>query len=60
MSIDNKELHEEILDLIRKRVGEDEEYINPHFMQDITTAIYNYYEVEDDKVDDWIIEMFGA
>tara|TARA_R110000744_G_scaffold335651_1_gene440970 strand:- start:354 stop:536 length:183 start_codon:yes stop_codon:yes gene_type:complete len=60
MSIDNKELHEEILDLIRKRIGDDEEYINPHFMQEITRSVYDYYEIEDDKVDDWIIEMFGA
>lgn len=54
------ELHEEILELLRKRMSGEHEYINPHFMQKITSAIYDYYEVEDDEVDQWILDMFGA
>ncbi len=57
------ELHEEILELFRKRMVSEAtsfEYINPHFMQEIVTSIYDYYEVDDDEVDQWILDMFGA
>lgn len=54
------ELHEEILELLRKRMRGEHEYINPHFMRDISNAIYDYYEIEDCEVDQWILDMFGA
>jgi hypothetical protein len=53
-------LPEEILELFRKRMKMDFEYINPNFMQEITNAIDTYYNLEDDDVDRWIVEMFGA
>lgn len=54
------ELHEEILELLRKRMEGEHKCINPHFMQKLTAALYDYYEVEDDEVDQWILDMFGA
>lgn len=54
------ELHEEILELLKKRSKGKHEYINPHFMSNITNTIYDYYGVEDDEVDQWILDMFGA
>jgi len=29
-------------------------------MQEITRALYDYYKIEDDEVDKWVIDMFGA
>jgi hypothetical protein len=55
-----KPLAEEILDLLKERALAEHEYINPHFLQQIQVAIYDYYELEDDIVDDWVIGMFGA
>jgi len=57
---EKKSLPEEILDLFKKRMKMEYEYINPHFMQEITGPLYDYYKLEDDDVDAWIIEMFGA
>ena len=37
----------------------DPEYVNPHFLQEITGIIYDYYLLEDDDLDDWIREEFG-
>tara|TARA_R110000850_G_scaffold70162_4_gene155706 strand:+ start:1443 stop:1610 length:168 start_codon:yes stop_codon:yes gene_type:complete len=53
-----KELHEDILNLLKERSGE-EGYVNPHFLQTITTAIFVYYELEDDTVDSWVVSMYG-
>lgn len=55
-----KTLAEEILNLMKERALAEHEYINPHFLQQIQVAIYDYYELEDDVVDDWVISMFGA
>ena len=52
------ELHEEILELLRKHMAEDTRYINPHFMQTLSSAIEIYYGIEDDAVDDWIVGMY--
>ena len=54
-------LHEEILELLKKRMKADvdgSDYINPNFLQMVTGAIYNYYDEEDDEVDAWILAMF--
>lgn len=56
-----KELYLEILDILKDRMKNDpNDYCNPYFMHTITEAIYNYYEVEDDEVDEWILDMFDA
>ena len=57
---EEKCLSEEILDLFKKRMKMEYDYINPHFMQEITRALYDYYKIEDDEVDKWVIDMFGA
>lgn len=54
------DLHEEILEIMKSRMSEEHKYINPHFMQKITNAIYDYYEIEDDELDQWILDMFGS
>ena len=54
------ELHEEILELLRQRMRGKHEYINPNFLQEIASAVYDYYEAEDDEVDGWIQNMFGC
>lgn len=53
-------LHEQILDLLRQKSKAEFEYINPHFLLAITEAIESYYGSEDDDVDQWIQDMFGA
>lgn len=53
-------LHEEILALLKKRSTMEHEYINPNFLGIINVAVYDYYKIEDDKVDEWIEDMFGA
>jgi len=57
---EKKSLPEEILDLFKKRMKMEYEYINPHFMQEIMKPLWVYYKLEDDDVDSWILEMFGA
>ena len=57
---EKKKFPEAILELFRERMKMEFEYINPHFMQEITGPLYDYYKIEDDDVDAWIIEMFGA
>lgn len=50
----------DILDVLRKHsIKEDPEYVNPHFLQEISGVIYNYYLLEDDDLDDWVREEFG-
>lgn len=56
----NKQLHEEILDLLKNRAKMDHEYINPNFLADINGLLYDYYDCEDANVDTWIDDMWGA
>jgi|TARA_R110002153_G_scaffold243548_3_gene398923 hypothetical protein len=51
------QLHEDILELLKERSGE-EGYVNPHFLQIITTSLFDYYEIEDDTVDSWVAGMY--
>ena len=51
---------QEIIDLLKEKSQQEYEYINPHFLQAITSSIYDYYNIEDDEVDEWVIGMFGA
>jgi len=50
----------EILNLLKQKSKENHEYINPNFLVDVSTALYNYYDLEDNDVDKWIQDMFGA
>lgn len=54
MSIEN-----EIMDVLRKYSEKDDEYINPNFLTAINEELKNYFNLEDERVDDWIISMFG-
>lgn len=47
------DLPREILELLKKKASMPHDYINPNFIQDITEALYVYYELEDDIVDKW-------
>lgn len=51
---------EEIMEVLKRRSKADYEYINPHFLTDIVTALYDYYQLEDNGVDKWIQGMFSA
>lgn len=53
-------LHEDILTLLKEKSYDKYEYINPHFLQTITSALYDYYKIEDEEVDEWVCDMFGA
>jgi hypothetical protein len=53
-------LHNEILALLKKRMNMKYEYINPNFLTAITMALSDYYECEDNDIDDWIQDMYGA
>ena len=53
-------LHEDILELLKQRaITEPDGYINPNFLVIISQAIYDYYNYEDDIVDEWIRDMWG-
>jgi hypothetical protein len=54
------ELHEEIMELLRKRARSEHQYVNPNFLQRLTCALSEYYGLEDDEVDTWVMDMFGA
>jgi hypothetical protein len=53
-------LHEDIMELLKKKSKEPYEYINPNFLIGIEGLLCDYYECEDDDVERWIQEMFGA
>ena len=53
-------LPEEILELLKEKAGQEHEYINPNFLTEITNALSEYYELEDDAVDKWVMDMFCA
>lgn len=57
---DVMKLHEEILNVLIKKSVEKYEYINPNFLSGINTLLWDYYNCEDDGVNEWISDMFGA
>lgn len=54
-----KNIGDELLDVLRSKVN-DNHYYNPHFLSEIVTHIYDYYDVEDEQVDKWIEKMWSA
>jgi hypothetical protein len=53
-------LPQEILSLLQRKSQEEWEYVNPNFLLAISEALDGYYEVGDEKVDQWITNMYGA
>ncbi len=51
---------EELLAVLKKHADVEWEYHNPDFLSRITDTIERYYALEDDRVDEWIQEMWGA
>lgn len=63
MKEEENPLHEEIMDLLIKRAKRGDninEYINPEFLAIITATIFDYYELENMEVEDWISDMYSA
>jgi len=56
------ELGDKIMDLLIEASKEESgfEYINPHFLTTINMALYDYCGLENDDVDEFIRDMFGA
>ena len=53
-------LHERIMGELKKQSKAPHEYINPHFLAQITDALGEYYNVEDEGVDKWVKVMWSA
>jgi hypothetical protein len=54
------DLHDKIMKLLRQKMQEPYEYVNPHFLLGIADLLEAYYGCEDDDVDKWIQDMFSA
>ena len=57
---DNKRLADKIMELLKNQANSPHEYINPHFLSEITTSLHDYYGIEDESVDKWINGMWSA
>jgi len=53
-------LHVGIMELLKSKAKAEFEYINPNFILGITELLESYYQLEDDDVDQWAQDMFGA
>jgi len=53
-------LPDQILELLKVKSKLDHEYINPHFLQIVSKALSDYYDIEDEDIDAWILDMFSA
>lgn len=49
---------EELLDWMETKVDSEGEYINPHFLIAITNLVWDYYELENDKLNTEVKDMF--
>lgn len=47
-----------LLTFLEENVDSDGEYINPHLLQEMATALRDYTGAESEKLDNEIIEMF--
>lgn len=57
---DNFDLPKAILELMRQKSQQKHEYINPNFLSDLSGLLWEYFEIENDDVDKWIKDMYGA
>lgn len=60
MNTPHSNIGEEIMALLRTKAEAEWEYFNPHFLSDLNTLIYQYYNVEDEVVEQWICDMFTS
>lgn len=52
-------LAEEILSVLKKHLEKEDTYINPNFLMEVNNALYNYYKLEDDRVEELIQSMWS-
>ena len=57
---DNFDLPQAILELFKAKTKQKHEYVNPNFMQEVLGALESYYQIENDEVSSWVMDMFGA
>jgi len=51
---------DKIMQILKDEAARDlPEYTNPHFLNLITSALDEYYQLEDDAVDEYISDMYG-
>lgn len=60
MEYRTKQVAEKLLNVLIEEAENNNTYVNPNFLSDINKLIYDYSELEDDKVDEWISDMWGA
>lgn len=60
MNTFNMNMGEKILNVLKETADAEWEYHNPHFLSAVADIIEDYYAIRDEKVDEWIGEMFGA
>lgn len=60
MKIADNHIANQIMKILKDKSQQEHDYINPHFLVQLQSALYDYYELEDDEVDDWIQDMWGA
>lgn len=53
-------LQNDIMEVLKKYAKAEHQYINPNFLVEITNALSDYYDVEDDEVDEWVMNMFSC
>lgn len=53
-------LHEGIMALLKSESKGEHDYINPNFLIGIEQLLEAYYQLEDDDVHQWAVDMFGA
>jgi len=53
-------IYDEMMNVLRRRSKEEYEHINPNFLIAIEDTLFDYRELEDDDVHEWIVGMFGA
>lgn len=52
-------LAKKIMDLLIEQSKKPQEYINPNFLDEVTTILEDYYQLENDEVNEWIKNMWS-
>jgi len=60
--MNKNKLADDIMALLKESAKESKgfQYVNPHFLSGLSNLLSEYYELEDDKVDEWITNMWSA
>ena len=53
-------IEQDLMDVLKKYSKKEFTYINPNFLQGIEALLWDYFELEDDEVDEWITGMWSA